>query len=150
MSYPTQVSTNAHGRCLVSTRALAPGAVVQCFEGPLCDWNDVPASEVRHALWVENGRWMVPTTDARFINHACEPNCRIDADNRVVSVAAIRDGDEITIAYDIVHAGEDPGEWDARWTFKCACGSARCRRLINGYVTPDGKPFGRNRPRKSA
>jgi len=66
---------------------------------------------------------------ARFINHACEPNCyakviKIDGQNKIViySKQAIAIGEEIT--YDYKFPIEDE-------KIRCLCGSKNCRKYLN-------------------
>jgi len=66
---------------------------------------------------------------ARFINHACEPNCyakviKIDGQNKIViySKQAIAIGEEIT--YDYKFPIEDE-------KIRCLCGSKSCRKYLN-------------------
>jgi SET domain-containing protein len=107
-------------------------------------WEQIPADEIRHALLLEDGSWLVDRGLARYANHSCDPNCRVDADNRVVTLRAVKAGEEITLAYNVVYPGEDPGEWDVRWSFDCACGARNCRSRVDGYVTPDGARWKRS------
>ena len=94
-----------------------------------------------HAILIENNKWMVIQTDARYINHSCDPNCIIDNDLRLITVRPVNEGEELTINYHIVYEGEDPGFWDPRWSFKCCCGAKNCQGIIDKYITIDGKPW---------
>ncbi len=61
-----------------------------------------------------------------FINHACDPNCRIEVDLpriRLVALRPIRAGEEVTFDY-AATMSNDP------WTLDCKCGSPRCRGRI--------------------
>jgi SET domain-containing protein len=65
---------------------------------------------------------------ARFVNHACEPNCESVIENRRVFIEALRaikPGEELTYDYQIRRAADDPPDIDA--VFACHCGSADCR-----------------------
>ncbi len=66
--------------------------------------------------------------DARFVNHACEPNCESVIENRRVFIEALRTiepGEELTYDYQIQREADDPPDIDA--VFACRCGSERCR-----------------------
>ena len=66
--------------------------------------------------------------EARFVNHACEPNCESVIENRRVFIDAVRaigPGEELTYDYQIQREADDPPDVDA--VFACCCGSARCR-----------------------
>ena len=65
---------------------------------------------------------------ARFVNHACEPNCESVIEARRVFIEAVRSiepGEELTYDYQIQREVDDPPDVDA--IFACRCGSARCR-----------------------
>ena len=65
---------------------------------------------------------------ARFVNHACEPNCESVIENRRVFIDAIRTiepGEELSYDYQIQREPDDPPEIDA--IFACRCGFAGCR-----------------------
>ena len=66
--------------------------------------------------------------DARFINHACDPNCESVIDDRRVFIEAIRTiqpGEELTYDYQIGRDRTDPPNVDE--IFACRCGSGKCR-----------------------
>jgi hypothetical protein len=66
----------------------------------------------------------------RFVNHSCEPNCRVDKwtvgeDVRVALFAGkngIHAGEELTYDYNFAPFGEN--------TQSCLCGSAKCRGIL--------------------
>jgi len=65
---------------------------------------------------------------ARFINHACDPNCESVIENRRVFIDALRaiePGEELTYDYQIQREPDDPPDVDA--IFACRCGSRHCR-----------------------
>ena len=68
---------------------------------------------------------------ARFINHACEPNCHsrvvaVDGRKHIVILASrrVHPGEELT--YDYKFPVEDAGS-----KLPCNCGAKRCRRFLN-------------------
>jgi uncharacterized protein len=66
--------------------------------------------------------------EARFVNHACEPNCESVIERSRVFIDALRDigvGEELTYDYQIRRERDDPPDIDA--VFACRCGAARCR-----------------------
>jgi len=73
----------------------------------------------------------VDGNEARFVNHACEPNCASVIENRRVFIDAIRTiqpGEELTYDYQIQREADDPADIDA--IFACHCGLARCRGTL--------------------
>ena len=70
----------------------------------------------------------VDGNDARFVNHACAPNCESVIEDRRVFIDALRTiqaGEELTYDYQIQRERDDPAEIDA--IFACCCGSPGCR-----------------------
>jgi hypothetical protein len=70
----------------------------------------------------------VDGNEARFINHACVPNCESVIENRRVFIDALRTiepGEELTYDYQIQREAQDPPDIDA--IFACRCGSDGCR-----------------------
>jgi len=65
---------------------------------------------------------------ARFVNHACRPNCESVIENRRVFIDALRTiepGEELTYDYQIAREPDDPPDVDE--IFACRCGLEGCR-----------------------
>lgn len=72
-------------------------------------------------------------SDARYINHACEPNCEAvyEEDDGEIWIVAVRDiaaGEELT--YDYGYTVEMESWEEARRLYPCRCGAATCRGTI--------------------
>ena len=70
----------------------------------------------------------VAGNEARFVNHACDPNCESVIEQARVFIDAIRSiapGEELTYDYQIQREAGDPADIDA--VFACRCGLPRCR-----------------------
>ncbi len=138
-TFPAEVREGAHGAGLYATADLRAGTAVARFDGPILPPGEVPEEEVRYALVLDATAWQVPSTPARYINHACDPNCYVRDDGEVVTLRPVALGEGLTFDYARVDAADylaDPAAhgWDPRWTFECGCGSALCRGAIDGYV----------------
>ena len=79
-----------------------------------------------------NSRWVIDAgvggNAARYINHACEPNCETIIEDRRVFIRALRTiqpGEELSYDYQIQREPGDPPEIDE--IFACRCGAAGCR-----------------------
>ena len=95
-------------------------------------YEDKDASDAHTFLFIVDGRTVIDAgvagNEARFVNHACEPNCESVIENRRVFIEAVRTiepGEELTYDYQIQREVDDPPDVDA--IFACRCGSARCR-----------------------
>ena len=149
------VGESSAGTGVFAAAAIAAGTVACRFDGDVVAFPDIPAGELRHALWLDATRWLIPRAPARFINHSCAPNCGLlddpdDADAAlVVAARAIAAGGELSIAYDLVDAHlladhrDDPAyAWDPAWTFDCRCGAPVCRGRIDRYSPRPTDPRG--------
>lgn len=133
--YPAKVITCAYGKGLIATKTVLANTKIQRFIGAIVTFEQIPPQEICYALLIADQQWLIPTTDARYINHSCEPNCIIDDNLFVITNQVVTAGTEFTFSYNTVTKGEnDPGTWDQRWTFNCNCGAKNCQGLINRYL----------------
>jgi hypothetical protein len=141
LNYYSTVVHCAYGNCLKARKKLLKGTIVQKFKGKILSWEKIPEDEICYVLQINNNRWMIPKSDAKYINHSCNPNCIIDDNLQIITTRPVEMGEELTICYNTVYDGEDPGIWDQRWTFKCQCGALDCQGIVDKYVTQEGKPW---------
>ena len=86
--------------------------------------------------------------EARFINHACDPNCESGIMTKRVFIDAIRTiqaGEELVYDYQITRDPDDPDDVDA--IFACRCGAPGCR---GSMLEPKMPPRKKSRPRKKS
>jgi hypothetical protein len=111
-----------HGALIRAVQSLRAGEVVFYLDGDIVQEPTkytIQLDARRHVL-TRNGMWM-------YMNHACEPNVRIDVDNR--QMIAIRD----------IPAGAEPmfnyntTEWDMASPFTCGCGTRGCVGTVRGF-----------------
>jgi SET domain-containing protein len=95
-------------------------------------YEDKGANDAHTFLFIVDSRTVIDAgvggNEARFINHACEPNCESVIENRRVfidALHALEPGEELTYDYQIKREPDDPPDVDS--IFACRCGSARCR-----------------------
>jgi hypothetical protein len=109
------------GVAVVAIKPISTGDVVLSICGHLC------RRPSRHTLQV-SGDLHVHSAGRLwgFINHSCDPNCRIDFVHwRIVAARPIAAGDEIGLNYLTT-------EWDMASPFACHCGAAACLGRIAG------------------
>lgn len=71
----------------------------------------------------------------RFLNHHCDPNCRINfEDMTLVALHEIYPGEQLTLNYNAT-------EGELAEPFDCLCGSEKCLGKVTGYfgLTPGQK-----------
>lgn len=136
--------SGVHGRGVFAEVAIAQGEIILEYAGEVIDWDEAlrrhprDASDPNHTFYfhLEDGRVIdggVGGNSARWINHACEPNCESEEQAGRIFIRALRDiaaGEELSFDYRLVI--------DARHTpklkkaYACRCGSPKCRGTMLG------------------
>jgi SET domain-containing protein len=120
---------------------IAPGERLIEYKGRLTSWRSAAArqrSEAGHTFvfGLSDGRVIDGSrggNSARFLNHACAPNCEaIETGDRVFihALAAIAPGDELFIDYGLTVDGAITDE--IRIQYMCRCGAPACRQSMLG------------------
>jgi SET domain-containing protein len=141
-TYPSHVGETPIGLGLIAEETLEEDAIVEKLEGRIVPYAKIPENEIRNAFEVGDDRWIVPESNARYLNHSCDPNCYISANLDVVVLRKVYEGDELTVMYNEVpletymKTGSVLPEWDERRNFDCYCGTPKCIGRIDRYVVP--------------
>lgn len=127
-----------HGNGVFALRPIAAGERIIEYRGERISWDDATAraaargGPINHTFYfsLADGRVIdggKRGNDARWINHACEPNCEAYEDDGRVYIHALRDidaGEELNYNYALIY--------DERHTpalkrqFACRCGTPAC------------------------
>jgi SET domain-containing protein len=137
-----------HGRGVFALQTLKAESRVLEYKGDRIShaeadrrYGKVDDSKPDHTfLMTLNRRWVIDATPSRgwakWINHACVPNCEAWIEGEHIWIHAIRDirrGEELFIDYGLnVDSDDDP----ARYT--CRCGSPQCRGTMLGVKPSKG------------
>ena len=104
-------------------------------------YGDKPAHDSHTFLFTVDSRTVIDAgvggNEARYINHACQPNCESLMSERRVFIEAIRTiqkGEELFYDYQIQRDADDASDVDA--VFACRCGGADCRGSMLEAPTP--------------
>jgi SET domain-containing protein len=141
-AYPSHVVDTPTGFALVASETLEEAAIVERMEGRVVSYSRIPESELRNVFEIDDDRWMVPQSPARYINHSCDPNCYVSSNLDVITTRRVYKGEELTIMYNEVtldkymRSGSVLPKWDARRSFECMCGAPKCIGAIDRYVIP--------------
>jgi SET domain-containing protein len=141
-AYPSHVITTSTGHALVASETVAEGVVVERVEGRVVPYAKIPESEIRNAFEVDDDRWVIPNSPAKYIDHSCDPNCYLSTNMDVITHRAVQKGEPLTIMYNEVtvekymRSGSVFPKWDERRSFDCFCGTPRCLGRIDRYVVP--------------
>lgn len=145
-----------HGKGVFARRAIRKGARLAEYWGPVITWEEAerryPVDPVPyHTFLFEIGDGSTcidgqkTRSVAKWINHACRPNCEAveDDDERVFIEArrAIEPGEELTYDYNLTYEGRISLQ-EAQRQFPCWCGAKSCRGTMLG------KKFGRKKSAK--
>jgi hypothetical protein len=133
-----------HGHGVFALRRIAAGARIIEYAGDRIShaeadrrYEDRPDDDNHTFLFIVDKRTVIDAgvggNEARFINHACDPNCETVIENRRVFIEAVRDiepGEELKYDYQILRETDDPPNVDEVWA--CHCGAATCRGTMLG------------------
>ena len=131
--------SGVHGKGVFALQALEPGDTIIEYKGEVITWAEAQArhphdpSDPNHTFFfhiddqtvIDGG---VKGNAARWINHACDPNCEADEQDGRVFIKALRPiapGEELFYDYGLII--------DERYTAKlkkeyaCRCGAPNCR-----------------------
>lgn len=138
-----------HGAGVFALRRIRKGTVVVEYLGDRVSHEEVDEryadkldSDSHTFLFTVNSKIVIDAgrngNEARFINHACDPNCESAIKNKRVFIEAIRTiqpGEELNYDYAIGRDPDDAPNVDE--IFACRCGSANCR---GSMLEPPKKP----------
>ena len=117
---------------LFATKSIPKGTVVAAWGGRILTAKEIKKLESKfttnYALEIYPGFYIAETSAqdldaADFINHSCEPNCKIV--NRLIMIAKrkIKAGEELTADF-------DEGSQKIGKKTKCHCQSLHCRKIV--------------------
>lgn len=128
-----------HGKGVFATRKIPAGTLIIEYTGELISakqavqrYNPSPDNPT-HTFYfsLESGKVIDGGNDARWINHACEPNCEArEEDGRIFiySLREIQRGEELNYDYGLVL--EERYTPTVKRAYACLCGASRCRRTM--------------------
>ncbi|WP_321818576.1 MULTISPECIES: SET domain-containing protein [unclassified Paraburkholderia] len=131
-------SSPVHGRGVFALRSLREGELLVEYKGKRMGWRQAisahrASGESGHTFFfgLADGRVIDGAqggNSARWLNHACEPNCRaFEMDGRVFIEAArdVERGEELFLDYGLE---TDVLDYEmARIEYACRCGARGCR-----------------------
>jgi len=128
-----------HGKGVFAARKIPEGTLVIEYDGKRLTskqavqrYNPSPDNPT-HTFYfsLENGKVIDGGNDARWINHACEPNCEAREENGRVFIYALRDiqrGEELNYDYGLMV--EERYTPAVKRSYQCLCGADSCRRTM--------------------
>ncbi|WNC95137.1 SET domain-containing protein-lysine N-methyltransferase [Paraburkholderia sp. FT54] len=133
--------SSVHGKGVFAMRALAAGDRVLEYKGEITAWRDAVRRHRREGVaghtflfGLSDGRVIDGSrggNSARWLNHACAPNCEtIEDGDRIYihTLRAIEPGEELFIEY--LLAIDEPSDEEVRAQYACRCAAAECRQSM--------------------
>jgi SET domain-containing protein len=131
--------SSVHGKGVFALRDISAGERILEYKGRVISWRAAIASQRKrncedgHTFFfeLEDGRlidWSTGGNSARWINHACAPNCFAEQEQGRVFILAschIAAADEISIDYQLSVDGRRTAA--VRAAYACRCNSKDCR-----------------------
>jgi SET domain-containing protein len=131
--------SGVHGKGVFAVAAIPKGEVLIEYIGEIIDWPEAlrrhphDPSDPHHTFYFHIDEKHVIDANvggnaARWINHACEPNCEADeVDGRVFikSLRALKPGQELFYDYGLII--DDRYTPKLKKEYECRCGSKKCR-----------------------
>jgi SET domain-containing protein len=120
------------------------GEIILEYAGEVIDWDEAlrrhprDPSDPNHTFYfhLEDGRVIdggVRGNSARWINHACAPNCESEEQAGRIFIRALRDiaaGEELSFDYRLVIDGRHTAK--LKKAYACCCGAPSCRGTMLG------------------
>jgi SET domain-containing protein len=131
--------SGVHGKGVFALKPIAEGSEIIEYIGERITWKEAlkrhphDPSDPNHTFYFHiDDKQVIDAASggnaARWINHACTPNCEADEEEGRVFIKALRDiapGEELFYDYGLVI--DDRYTPKLKKQFECRCGSADCR-----------------------
>jgi len=135
-------NSRIHGRGVFAARKIPAGTQIIEYGGERITWKEanrrenMKPADCYHTFFfsLESGRVIdggSDGTDARWINHSCEPNCEAREEDGRVYIYALRDikrGEELNYDYGLIM--EQRHTPALKRAYACLCGSPNCRGTL--------------------
>lgn len=138
--------SSIHGKGVFALRPLTAGERVFEYKGEVTSWREAVRRHRREGIaghtflfGLSDGRVIDGSrggNSARWLNHACAPNCEtIEDAGRIYihTIRAIKAGEELFIEY--LLATEVPLDQNVRDQYACRCAAVNCRQSMLAAAT---------------
>lgn len=105
-NYPLKVAKSATGRGVFALSTIPKGACIIEYKGRPVSEKEQYENRGKYLFWTSDTTMIdgnIPGNTAKYLNHACKPNCEIDIRKRRIYIFAkktIRPGEELNYDYD--------------------------------------------------
>lgn len=134
--------SGVHGKGVFALRPIAAGETIVEYKGEVISWKEAlrrhphDPDDPNHTFFFHiDDKHVIDAkvggNAARWINHACDPNCEADEqDGRVFikALRALREGEELFYDYGLTI--DEPYTKKLKREYVCRCGAERCRGTL--------------------
>ncbi|MDA7418495.1 SET domain-containing protein-lysine N-methyltransferase [Xenophilus arseniciresistens] len=154
--------SEVHGNGVFAVQDLKAGELLIEYTGEVIDWKEAlrrhphDPAQPNHTFYfhiddknvIDGG---AGGNDAKWINHACDPNCEADEQDGRIYIRALRDipaGQELNYDYGLII--DEPYTPELLADFPCWCGSENCRGTLLSPKDEDDLPGKKKKKKKKA
>lgn len=118
----------AFGRGVFAARPIRRGETILRYHGPRYDRDHPIHHTPGAAMLLQTGArtYILPESPAVLVNHSCCPNAGLVGNRRLVAIADILPGEQVTFDY-------STSMDDGIWTMTCGCGHPECRGVVMDF-----------------
>ena len=131
--------SGVHGKGVFAIQPIAEGESIIEYTGKMITWKQAQKlpphnpDEPNHTFFFHiDDKHVIDGNDggnaAKWINHACGPNCEADEVDKRIFITALRDiepGEELNYDYGLILEGKQSKKVEKE--FACHCGTPECR-----------------------
>jgi SET domain-containing protein len=143
--------SGVHGKGVFAVQPIAQGEKVIEYVGEVITWKEADRrhphnpKDPNHTFYFHlDDKHVLDAlyggNSSRWINHACEPNCEADVEDKRVFIKALRDiqpGEELNYDYGLVI--DSPLTPELKADYACWCGAPSCRGTMLASNDDDKK-----------
>jgi SET domain-containing protein len=143
--------SGVHGKGVFAVQPIAQGEKIIEYVGEVITWKEADRrhphnpKDPNHTFYFHlDDKHVLDAlyggNSSRWINHACEPNCEADVEDKRVFIKALRDiepGEELNYDYGLVI--DSPLTPELKAEYACWCGAASCRGTMLASTDNDKK-----------
>lgn len=124
------VKKTKQGKGVFAKRDFAPGEAILKLTGSKITYAQViKKKNPDNPLQIKPGTYLDLKKPGLYFNHSCDPNCGLRPNLTLVSIKAIKAGEELFFDYSTTMDQYTQVE------FICSCDTKSCRKHINGFKT---------------
>jgi SET domain-containing protein len=126
-----KLKTTPRGKGVFTIGTISKNILIYEFDGKIFDSDTIDRTNP-YIIQIGKNLYLGPSGDFDdYINHSCNPNCRVYIVGRRAFLYSLKDipaDTEITFDYSTTTNDDE-----SLWSMNCNCKSYNCRKIIKGY-----------------